>query len=40
MNVDKTRIGTTGDRDEDGYMGYHVIGDQYVFIPDRNVLRL
>jgi hypothetical protein len=32
MNVDKTRIGTTGDRDEDGYMGYHVIGDQYVFV--------
>lgn len=32
MNVDKTKIGTTGDRDEDGYMGYHVIGDQYVFV--------
>jgi hypothetical protein len=32
MNVDKTRIGTQGDRDEDGYFGYHVIGDQYVFV--------
>ena len=32
MNVEKTRIGTQGDRDEDGYFGYHVIGDQYVFV--------
>ena len=32
MNVDKTRIGTQGDRDEDGFLGYHVIGDQYVFV--------
>jgi hypothetical protein len=32
MNVDKTRIGATGDRDEDGSMGYHVIGEQYVFV--------
>lgn len=32
MNVEKTRIGTQGDRDEDGFFGYHVIGDQYVFV--------
>lgn len=32
MNVDKTQIGTQGDRDDDGYFGYHVIGDQYVFV--------
>lgn len=32
MNVEKTRIGTQGDRDEDGYLGYHVIGDQCVFV--------
>lgn len=32
MDVTKTKIGTTGDRDDDGYMGYHVIGEQYVFV--------
>jgi hypothetical protein len=32
MNVEKTRIGTQGERDEEGYFGYHVIGDQYVFV--------
>src|SRR5207253_1782617 len=32
MNVEKKPIGTQGDRDDDGYFGYHVIGDQYVFV--------
>ena len=38
MNVEKTRIGTQGDRDEDGYFGHYVIGDQYVFVDGNDWL--